>query len=76
MVLYPPKRSHDLPPLARLYTQKPFQYPRDIPDQLAAYSAQALSTALFMLYGINCLAQGQTKVPRPGIEPATTDTDY
>ena len=22
-------------------------------------------------YGINCLAQEQTKVPRPGIEPAT-----
>ena len=27
LVLYPPKRSHDLPPLAGLYTQKPFQPP-------------------------------------------------
>ena len=27
IVLYPPKCSHDLPPLAGLYTQKPFQYP-------------------------------------------------
>ena len=26
-VLYPPKRSHDLPPLAGLYTRKPFQSP-------------------------------------------------
>ena len=24
IVLYPPKRSHDLPPLAGLYTRKPF----------------------------------------------------
>ena len=60
-----------------------FDPPRDIPEQLAAYSAQTLSTALFMLgthlfqlgglrqYGINYLAQGQTKVPRPGIEQAT-----
>ena len=45
----PPKRLHDLPPLAGLYTRKPFQFPGDIPEQLAAYSAQALSTALFML---------------------------
>ena len=49
IVLYPPKCSHNLPPLAGLYTQKPFQSPRDIPEQLAAYSAQALSTALSML---------------------------
>ena len=80
IVLYPPKRSHDLPLLAGLYTQKPFQSP--IAEQLAAYSAHTLSTALFMLgtllqlgrlkqYGINCLAQEQTKVPRPRIEPAT-----
>ena len=27
IVLYPPKRSHDLPPLAGLYTRKPFQSP-------------------------------------------------
>ena len=27
IVLYPPKRSHDLPPLACLYTRKPFQSP-------------------------------------------------
>ena len=27
IVLYPPKCSHDLPPLAGLYTQKPFQSP-------------------------------------------------
>ena len=34
IVLYPPKRSHDLPPLSRLYTRKPFQYPGgDIPEQ-------------------------------------------
>ena len=26
-VLYPPKCSHDLPPLAGLYTWKPFQFP-------------------------------------------------
>ena len=49
IVLYPPKRSHNLPPLAGLYTLKPFNPPRDIPEQLAAYSAHALSTALFML---------------------------
>ena len=56
-----------------------FNPPGDIPEQLAAYSAHALSTALFMLdthfalkqYGINCLAQGQTKVPRQGIKPAS-----
>ena len=55
-----------------------FNPPRDIPEQLAAYSTKALSTALVILqlgglrrYWINCLAQGQTKVPRPGIEPAT-----
>ena len=36
-------------PLAGLYTRKPFQSPGDIPEQLAAYSAQALSTALLML---------------------------
>ena len=24
-------------------------------------------------YGINCLAQGQTKVPMPGTEPEPTD---
>ena len=24
IVLYPPKRSHELPPLAGLYTRKPF----------------------------------------------------
>ena len=49
IVLYPPKCSHDLPPLAGLYTRKPFESPRDIPEQLAAYSAHALSTALFIL---------------------------
>ena len=27
IVLYPPKCSHDLPPLAGLYTRKPFQSP-------------------------------------------------
>ena len=42
--------------------------PENIPEQLdIAYSAQALSTAALHLgrlrqYGINCLAQGQTKV--------------
>ena len=46
--MYPPKCSHDLPPLAGLYTRKSFQSPGDIPEQLAAFSAQALSTA-FML---------------------------
>ena len=44
IVLYPPKRSHNLPPLAGMYTRKPFQSPGDIPEQLAAYYAQALST--------------------------------
>ena len=28
IVLYPPKCSHDLPPLVGLYTRKPFQSPR------------------------------------------------
>ena len=39
---------------------------------LAAHSTQALSTALVML-GTHIIlgAQGQTKVPQPGIEPAT-----
>ena len=41
--------SHDLPSLAGMYTQKPSQSSGDIPDKLAAYSAQALSTALLML---------------------------
>ena len=27
IVLYPPKRSHDLPPLAGMYTRKPIQSP-------------------------------------------------
>ena len=27
IVLYPPRCSHDLPPLAGLYTRKPFQSP-------------------------------------------------
>ena len=27
IVLYPPKRLHDLPPLAGQYTRKPFQSP-------------------------------------------------
>ena len=49
IVLYPPKRSHDLPSLAGLYTRKPFQSPRDVLEQLAAYSAQALSTALLII---------------------------
>ena len=51
IVLYPLKCSHDLLSLAGLYTRKPFQSPRDIPEQLAAYSALALtlSTALLML---------------------------
>ena len=49
IVLYPPKCSHNLPPLAGLNTRKPFQSPRDIPEQLAAYSTQALSTAFLML---------------------------
>ena len=57
--MYPPKCSHYLPPLAGLYTRKPFQSPRDIPEQLAAYSAQALSTALLML-GTH-FAAGQTE---------------
>ena len=42
IVLYPPKCSHNLPPLAGLYTRKPLG---DIPEQLTAYSALALSTA-------------------------------
>ena len=70
IVLYPPKCSNNLLSLAGLYTRKPFQSPRDIPEQLAAYSAQALSTALLMLgtyfaawlTEAICLAQGQTKV--------------
>ena len=49
IVLYPPKCSHNLPPLVGLYTRKTFQSPRDIPEQLVAYRAQALSTALLML---------------------------
>ena len=47
IVLYPPKNSHVPPSLAdTVNTQKPFQSLRDIPEQLAAYSTQALSTAL------------------------------
>ena len=46
IVLYPSKCSHYLPPLAGGNHLNP---PRDIPEQLAAYSAQALSTALLML---------------------------
>ena len=49
IVLYPPKRSHDLPPLAGLYTRKPFQSPEGYSRAAAAYSTQALSTALLML---------------------------
>ena len=50
IVLYPPKCSHDLPPIASLYARKPFQSPGGyIPEQLESYSAQALSTALSML---------------------------
>ena len=50
IVLYPPKRSHDLPPLAgTVHTETISFSPGDIPEQLAAYSAHALSTALFML---------------------------
>ena len=50
IVLYPPKCSHDLPPLAgTVHTETISIPPRDIPEQLAAYSAQALSTALLML---------------------------
>ena len=49
IVLYPPKCSHDLSPQAGLYTRKPFQSPEGYSEQLAAYSAQALSTALLML---------------------------
>ena len=54
-----------------------FNPPGDIPEQLAAYSAHTLSTALFMLgklkqYGINCFAQERPKcLEWPGIEPAT-----
>ena len=59
-----------------------FNPPTDISEQLAAYSAHALSTALLCLvpifqlgrlrqHGINCLAHEQTKVPRPGIEQGT-----
>ena len=29
IVLYPPKCSHDLPPLAGLYTREPFQFPEE-----------------------------------------------
>ena len=49
VVLYPPKRAHDLPPLAGLCTKSHFNPPGDIPEQLAAYIAQALSMALFIL---------------------------
>ena len=50
IVLYPPKCSHDLPPLAgTVHTETIFNPPGDIPEQLAAYSAHTLSTALFML---------------------------
>ena len=50
IVLYPPKCSHDLPPLARHCTYRNhFNPPGDIPEQLAAYSAHTLRTALFML---------------------------
>ena len=45
-VLYPPKCSQDLLSLAGLHTQRPFQHPRDIPEQMATYSVQALKTAL------------------------------
>ena len=49
IVLYSPKRSHNLPLLAGLYTRKPFQSLSNYPEELAAYSAQAISTALFIL---------------------------
>ena len=45
IVLYPLKCLHDLPPLARNH----FNPLRDIPEHLAAYSAEALSTSLLML---------------------------
>ena len=48
IVLYPLKCSHNLPSLAgTVHTET--NPPRDIPEQLAAYSAQALSNALLML---------------------------
>ena len=49
IVLYPPKCSHEPPSPAGLYTRKIVQSPRDIPEQLTAYSTQALSAALLML---------------------------
>ena len=47
-----------------------FNPPGNIPEQLAAYSVHARRLKQYH-HGINCLAQGQTKVPRPGIEPVT-----
>ena len=38
IVLYPPECSHDLPPLAGLYTRTLFQSPRDNPERLVAYT--------------------------------------
>ena len=49
IVLYPPQRQHDLPPQQACTHGNHFNAPRDIPEQLAAYSAQTLSTALSML---------------------------
>ena len=77
IVLYPPKRSHDLPPLAGTVHTETISIPREIFQSNWQHIAHnTLSTALFMLgtpfcswvsrlkqYGINYLAQGQTKVP-------------
>ena len=44
IVLYPPKRSHDLLPLAGTVHRNHFNPPGDLPEQLAAYRAHDLST--------------------------------
>ena len=52
IVLYPPKRSHNLPPLAGMYTRKPFQSPGGYSRATGSITeilAHALSTAIFML---------------------------
>ena len=48
IVLYPPKCSHDLQPLAGLYTLKPFH--SIFQSNWQHNNTQALSTALFMLH--------------------------
>ena len=64
-VLSPPNCSHDLPFLAGLYTRRP---PRDISEQQARYSAQALSTVLcnardFLIISTSMYISGNARYP-------------